>query len=209
MIQKKFIELNKNYYRYIEDYDWVKVTDNFKGLESLFHKFREKKIRKIIEKYGRGKSYLDAGCGTGLILRHLPKDSIGIDINPRNIMKAKKHAPHAKIVKADIEKLPFKKETFSTIICTEVIEHQPNAKPTIKELKRVLKKDGVFIGTVPAVSLIWSFRFLSSTCPQGEPFHKNYNKNELKELFKDFKIIQLEKIIFGMSYLFVLEKYID
>lgn len=203
---KKFISINKDYYRFIEDYDWVSVTDHFKGLESFFHKLRELLIRRLIQKYKRGDKFLDAGCGTGLILRHLPAGYFGVDINPRNIKRAKKHSPKANLVLADIEKLPFKNETFSTIICTEVIEHQPDPKKTISELKRVLRKNGVLIGSVPSSMPIWNLRFLSSTCPRGEPFHKNYEKKELKKLFSGFRILKLNISVFGMSYFFVLEK---
>lgn len=203
---KEFIQFNKNYYKHIEEYDWVEVTDNFKGLESIFHQLRQFLIIRLIRKYKKGNKILDAGCGTGLILRKLPKGTIGIDINPRNIIKAKKHAPYAKIIMADIEKLPFKKDTFTTIISTEVIEHQPDPIPTVSELKRVLKKGGVLIGSVPATSPIWFLRFLSSTCPRGEPFHKNFKKQELKKLFKEFNIIKLSRAVLGMSYFFVLEK---
>lgn len=202
----KFKEINKDYYRFIEEYDWVEVTDHFHGLESFFHRLREFLIRKNIKKYGVGDKYLDAGCGTGLILRHLPKGSVGIDINPRNISKAKKHAPHAKVVLGDIEALPFKDDEFSTIVCTEVIEHQPDPKPTVEELKRVIKKGGVLIGSVPSSSPIWFLRFLSSTCPRGEPFHKNFSRKELKALFHDFKIKKLSRSVMGMSFFFVLEK---
>lgn len=205
-ITDKFREINKDYYRHIEEYDWVVVTDHFRGLESFFHKLRELLIKRYIKKFHKEGKYLDAGCGTGLILRHLPTGSIGIDINPRNIKKAKSYAPNAKVVFGDVEKLPFKDSEFSTIICTEVIEHQPDPKPTLKELKRVLAKGGRLIGSVPSTSPIWFLRFLSSTCPKGEPFHKNFKKNELAELFKDFKIIKLKKSVMGMSYFFVLEK---
>lgn len=205
-IKNKFTKLNKDYYRYIEEYDWVEVTDHLKGFESFFHKLREWLINRFIDRYRRGNKFLDAGCGTGLMLRHLPKGSVGVDINPRNIEKAKKHAPLAKVILADIEKLPFGRHEFSTIICTEVIEHQPDPKPTLSELKRVLKKDGVIIGSVPSASLVWFLRFLSSTCPRGEPFHKNFQKHELEDLFKDFHIVKLYLSVFGMSYFFVLEK---
>ncbi|MDO8658900.1 MAG: methyltransferase domain-containing protein [Candidatus Levybacteria bacterium] len=203
---KEFIQFNKNYYKHIEEYDWVDVTDNFKGLESIFHKLRQFLILRLIMNYKKGDKILDAGCGTGLILRRLPEGTIGIDINPRNIKKAKIHAPKAKVLLGDIEKLPFPDESFTTIISTEVIEHQPDPKPTINELKRVLKKGGVIIGSVPGISPIWFLRFLSSTCPRGEPFHKNFKKEELIKLFKNFKIISLSKSVFGMSYFFVLEK---
>ncbi len=202
----EFIEFNKNYYKHIEDYDWVDVTDNFKGLESIFHKLRQFLIVRLINKYKKGDKILDAGCGTGLILRKLPKGTIGVDINPRNVKRAKKHAPHAKIIQGDIEKLPFRNGTFSTIISAEVIEHQPDPKPTVKELRRVLKKGSVLIGSVPAISPIWFLRFLSSTCPRGEPFHKNFKKEELKKLFREFTIINLSRSVLGMSYFFVLKK---
>lgn len=205
-ITKEFIKFNKNYYKHIEDYDWVDVTDNFKGLESIFHKLREFLILRLISKHKIDGRILDAGCGTGLILRKLPRGTVGVDINPRNIKRAKKHAPLAKVIQADIEKLPFKKETFSTIISTEVIEHQPDPKPTIAELFRVLKKNGVLIGSVPAISPIWLLRFLSSTCPRGEPFHKNFREEELRRLFKKFTIVNIIRSVFGMSYFFVLEK---
>lgn len=205
-VTKEFIQFNKNYYKHVEEYDWVEVTDNFKGFESIFHKLRQFLILRLIKQYKKGNTILDAGCGTGLILRKLPKGAIGIDINPRNIKKAKKHAPFARVMQGDIEKLPFKKETFATIVSTEVIEHLPNPKPTVQELKRVLKKDGAIIGSVPAISPIWFLRFLSSTCPRGEPYHKNFKKEELKKLFKDFTIVKLSRSVLGMSYFFVLRK---
>lgn len=205
-ITEKFKELNKDYYRFIEEYDWVDTADHYRGFESFFHKLREYLIRKQIKKFGRGEKYLDAGCGTGLLLRHLPKGAIGIDINPRNIGKARQHAPNATVVEGDIERMPFKDGEFSTVICTEVIEHQPDPAPTVNEIKRVLQNGGILIGSVPSESPIWFFRFLSSTCPRGEPFHKNFKKKELVELFKEFKTIQLKRSVLGMNYFFVLEK---
>lgn len=205
-ITKKFKEINKDYYKYIEEYDWVSITDQYKGLESFFHKLREWMMVRVIRKYGEGETYLDAGCGTGLILRHLPKGAIGLDINPRNITKAKKHAKKAKLVLGDIENMPFPDNSFSTIICTEVIEHQPDPYPTIRELHRVLQKDGVLIGSVPSTSPVWFFRFLSSTCPRGEPFHKNFSRKELSDLLKIFRINKLYRSVMGMSYIFIVQK---
>ena len=147
-LTKEFITFNKNYYKHIENYDWVDVTDNFKGLESIFHRLRQFLLLRLIRRYKKGSKILDAGCGTGLILRKLPKGTIGVDINPRNVKRAKKHAPKTKVILADIEKLPFSKNAFTTIISTEVIEHQPDPIPTVNELRRVLKPGGVLIGSV-------------------------------------------------------------
>lgn len=202
----EFIAENKKYYQEIEDYDWVKVADDFRGLEAILHRLREKSLLKLWKKYHKGKKFLDAGCGTGLMLRHFPKASIGLDINPRNLIKAKIHAPYAKLVLGDIEKIPFNNNSFSTIVCTEVLEHLPRPSIALKEIFRVLEKGGLLIGSVPAKNLIWNLRFLSSTHP-GEPYHRLYEEKELRSLLSQFgKILLLKKGDMAMNFFFVIEK---
>ena len=63
----------KDYYRDVETYDWVDVADNLRGLEAFFHRNRARVVRRLIARNGMpGAPILDAGCGTGLNLRHLP-----------------------------------------------------------------------------------------------------------------------------------------
>lgn len=203
---EEFLRENKRFYLEIEEYDWVEVTDRITGLESLFHRARQRTMRGMIRKHG-APPFLDAACGTGLMLRHLPQGSTGIDINPRNIVRARRHASVAWLANADMESLPFDDETFSTIIATEVLEHLPNPEVALAELHRVLKPGGKLLGTVPNDSLIWKLRFLSSSCPAEEPYHKNYRKPELRELlagqFQDFSVRMAN---FTMSLLFVAER---
>lgn len=201
-------KINKNYYHYQENYDWVKATDQLVGLESFFHRKREKSFLKILNHYlkeSKNERILDAGCGTGLFSRHLPASSVGIDINPRNIAKAKKHAPSINFMVGDLDKLPFANNYFSTIICTEVLEHFPNPIKPLVEMKRVLTGGGKLIGTVPNRSVIWYLRFLSSTRPH-EPYHKYFRKSDLVDLFSSFKILMLQASNFKMNWVFVLEK---
>lgn len=200
-----FESVNKNYYKEKEDYDWVEVTDQIKGLESFFHRFRERKAKQLIKKFGRGDKYLDVGCGTGLILRHLPSGSVGLDINPRHLAKAKRYLPNMTFVLGDIESLPFLDNTFSTVICMEIIEHLPSPRQALSEVRRVLKPGGVLIGTVPRKNPIWRLRTLSSTHP-GEPYHKEYNKKDILELLQGLKVIHRRSVNFLMSWEFVVEK---
>lgn len=197
---------NKQYYQKQENYDWVKVADNLLGLEAILHRCREREIKRLIKKFAPKGKFLDAGCGTGLILRHLPAKSIGVDINPRNIAKAKIHAPKAKLVRGDIEKLTFPKNTFSTIICSDVLEHLIEPDKAWRELFRVLEPGGMVIGSVPRKSFFWQFRFLSSTHP-GEPYHKLYNQKEVRALFgNQRKVLLVKRGCWRMSYLFVVKK---
>ena len=202
----EFLETNKDYYLSIEDYDWVDATDQVRGLEAFFHKLRAREVRQLVAKHAIKERMLDAGCGTALNLRDLPAGSIGVDINPRNLPRARRYAPRATVLQGDLEGLPFPDETFSTVLCTEVLEHFPEPGFPLNELKRVLRSGGRFIGSVPADSWIWHLRFLSSTCPHGEPYHKNYERREIEALLQGLRVLSIHKGCFGMSWFFVAEK---
>jgi ubiquinone/menaquinone biosynthesis C-methylase UbiE len=117
----------KDYYRDVETYDWVDVTDNLRGPEALFHKNRERVTRGLVERHApEGLPILDAGCGTGWNLRHLPPGSVGLDINPRNVALAAARLPQHQIVLGDVEAMPFEDGHFGAVVCTEVLEHVPD-----------------------------------------------------------------------------------
>ena len=55
---------------------------------------------------------------------------------------------------ADAHFLPFKDESFSQVVCTEVLEHLESPIQALREIKRVLKKKGVVFITVPNLTEI-------------------------------------------------------
>lgn len=205
-LDEKYNEQVKDYYRKIEDYDWIDVTDNWRGLESIIHKNREWVVKRLIKKFGQG-HFLDVGCGAGLILRHLPAGSDAIDINPRNIVRVKKYVPEAKVILGDAEDLPYQDNQFDTVICTETLEHLVRSDKALAEIKRVLRPGGVLIGSVPRRSLIWHFRFLSSTHPHDEPFHNEYNRKELEKLLNIFPEKNIRTSLGRANFIFVAKKY--
>jgi ubiquinone/menaquinone biosynthesis C-methylase UbiE len=197
----------KDYYRDVETYDWVDVADNLRGLEAFFHKNRAWMVRRMVAKYATPNApILDAGCGTGLNLRHLPEGSTGIDINPRNIELLRKRLPNHTVLEGDVEALPFADASFGTVLCTEVIEHIPDPSAALAEYRRVLQPGGVLIGSVPARSAIWKLRFLSSTCPHSEPFHNEYLPHEVREMLTGWSVEQLRYSLLHFNVLFVARK---
>ena len=194
----------KDYYRDVETYDWVDVADNLRGLEAFFHRNRARVVRKLIATYATPDApILDAGCGTGLNLRHLPKGSVGIDINPRNVELLQERLPDHRIVEGDVEHLPFADGSFGTVLCTEVIEHIPEPALALSEFARVLRPGGMLVGSVPARSLIWKLRFLSSTCPHSEPFHNEYLPHEVREMLAGWDVQRLRYSLLHFNVLFV------
>lgn len=116
---------------------------------------RSRFIFEEIEKQ-RPKVILDIGCGRGFYLKSLgfykfPKKIVGIDINDKYLLKAKKICQDKRIIikKGSIYSLPYRDNYFDFIICSEVLEHLKDDKKGFKELFRVLKRGGTAAITVP------------------------------------------------------------
>jgi ubiquinone/menaquinone biosynthesis C-methylase UbiE len=54
---------------------------------------------------------------------------------------------------SDIAKIPLPEASFDAIMCVEVLEHIPHPVDALRELTRLLKRDGILILTSPFASL--------------------------------------------------------
>ncbi len=110
--------------------------------------FLYRNIKYIVKKYDlENQKVLDVGCGIQPY-RHLFKDKyLGIDIQGGGHNDSMK--------KADLyfngENIPFSNESFDLIFCTQVLEHSYNFDNLLKEMHRVLKKNGYLLITTPFV----------------------------------------------------------
>lgn len=121
----------------------------------------------IIQKLGpkNGEKILDLGCGDGFYLYLLSNLGIKLnlfgadfDINALNSAKKNINSKNFKLIKADImEKLPFKDDFFDGIVMSEVLEHLPDDIKCMKEVRRILKKGGRVVLSVPNINypLFW------------------------------------------------------
>ena len=96
----------------------------------------------------RGK-VLEVGLGTGKNLPYYPEgiELTGMDISLKMLERAKQRADTLKIkaelVLMDIEKMPFPDRYFDYIVSTFVFCSVPDPIQGLREVKRVLKDDGV------------------------------------------------------------------
>jgi SAM-dependent methyltransferase len=100
---------------------------------------------------------LDAGCGSGRTLEELRRfgAASGIELSPEAAEIARGRGG-LDIRIGRLEELPWEAETFDLITCMDVIEHTPDDRATLRELRRVAKPGGWLIVTVPAYQALWS-----------------------------------------------------
>lgn len=122
-------------------------------LETLFLKIvKERKIELDSSGY-----YIDLGCGDERSIpnvvtfsRHFSK-TVYLDINfVKDITKSLSElVPGSNGILSDVQKLPFKDETFSAVSAFSLIEHLPKQDDFLGEVSRILKKGGIFILQFP------------------------------------------------------------
>lgn len=108
-------------------------------------------LRKIKDKI----NIIDLGCGDGNLLNQLfhegiiKKEDIIYALDPSQIRLDRIKNPYFKKVCASGDRTKLKSNHFDYVICTQVIEHVLDDNALLKEIKRILKKDGYsFISSV-------------------------------------------------------------
>jgi len=84
----------------------------------------------------------------------------GVDVSQGMVKETKKKMKVRPIIfkLANVEKkMQYPDNTFDSVIYTSVLKYIPTCNKTISEISRILKKDGVFILTIPLNILIKKF----------------------------------------------------
>ncbi len=99
---------------------------------------------------------LDVGCGTGryaIKVAGMDLEVLALDASSKMLEKAMQKAQrHSAVEKfgpvvGDGEHLPFRDQSFSSLICTLTLDHFQDCELSAREFARVLRKDGLCILT--------------------------------------------------------------
>ncbi len=205
------------------DYNQVFMGVMAKKKKSYFLSFKDDyRLKYLTEslklKNGR---MLDIGCGGGLLTESLvyyyPKTKIyGYDVSKTAINYAKKFGSGKVIYNvAKNKKLPYKDNFFDVCICLDVMEHIPDVNFFLKEIKRVLKKDGKFFLAVPCegqpLTFTWFFQKIKFgnklTFKNWGHIHPEFTHKSVAKLlgkygFKIEKKTYSEHLLYQISNLF-------
>jgi len=160
-------------------------------------------LKEICKKIDKG-SLLDVGCGDGFFLELAEKfgfDVTGIEISEQAIYYAKNKRPaiYKKIYKGAFKDIKFPDNYFDVITLWDVFMLFNSPDKEIKEIYRILKKDGLLVMRIKNADLhLWLYKF-SNIVEKivRKPFiflPYNYTNKSIKMFlqkhnFKDIKVL--------------------
>jgi SAM-dependent methyltransferase len=102
------------------------------------------------------KDVLDAGCGVGYgsaILAHVARRVVGVDRSREAIAYARRRysSPNLEFSVDDLLELAQPDDAFDVVCAFESIEHLPEPEAHLAHVVRVLRDEGVYIGSTPRV----------------------------------------------------------
>ena len=129
-------------------------------LITIIESWRVKTIVKLLD-VGYDDTVLEVGCGAGNLMEAFNHGWIlGVDLSHAllNMAQNKKYRIKHKLLQSYGEMLPFSSRTFDKVYCSEVLEHVIEPKLICREAHRVLKKEGLFVISVPNERFINSIK---------------------------------------------------
>lgn len=167
----------------IEEYKQLYVSDG--SANSYEVRVKVDILKKYIKDLKKNSQVLEIGYGTGDLLHLMSRkyshsQFTGLEVVLEAKKLYKKRYPYDKnvrLVTGDAEKkIKLPSNSFDLILASHLLEHLENEDGFLKEVNRLLKKNGVFLLAVPE----WGDF-------DNHLHYRQYNKNELKKLGKKYK----------------------
>jgi SAM-dependent methyltransferase len=192
-----------------------RLKDIQERLEKMAHKFENREIK-----------FLDIGCGEGYSLIEGRKKNwicYGNDISDNRVQEAKDE--NIKFNLGDIFSAKYPKDFFDIVHMDSVLEHLTDPIDYLKELNRIMNKNGlIYIGVPNEDSLFDNFRqiafkfigkseFSAKIKPFAPPFHvSGFTKKSLYKIAEitNFKVMEIKNFATHfefMKYQFTSKSY--
>jgi len=174
------------------------------------------------------KKILDVACGYGDFLVLLKErghtgELFGVDLSENFVKESKKSNQDINFSVANAESLPFEDETFDIVLCKHSLYHFDDIPKAIKEMSRVLKKEGKLVITLNSLAngsreKIEKFKDLLAEVLQInhldnnkiinlENYHKYFNEFKILKEVKFFGYINLKEIKTLVDYMNTLKEF--
>lgn len=117
--------------------------------------------RSLARRLGPAARVLDAGCGTGGLLRRLHEAQpawrlTGLDFSPLACELARERTG-GEVVPGSVAALPFADATFDAVVSCDVVCQVAEPAAAVREFHRVLQPGGTVVLTMPAYQWMYSY----------------------------------------------------
>lgn len=171
-----------------ELYYWKFVKEEEKDFSSKHYQEFFTSSFDLNEEFYINKKILDIGCGPrgSLEWADMASERIGLDPLVDEYLKLGADKHKMTYVKAPAEKIPFDEGYFDIVSSFNSLDHVDDKDNTIKEIKRVLKPEGIFllitdVNHEPTVTepLTFSWDIINEFKPEFEKIEeKHYEKQD-------------------------------
>ena len=123
---------------------------------------------------------MDIGCGVGSnlsLLKAIGLKAMGCDRSFDNLLLAKNKF-FLPFINGDLENLPIRSSSVELVIATDVLEHLEDDIAGVRELCRILRRNGHLIVTVPAFQSLWGTQDIVTG------HKKRYSKRDISNVLK-------------------------
>lgn len=153
---------------------------------------------KLIEKYKIQGKALDVGCGAGHLLELMSNKGLkseGLEVSKKIINALK---GRFKIYDGDLKSPLLIKEKYDLITFNQVLEHVEFPEDFIKDVNKILKKEGYVIFSVPYVYGLLPNLLRSKWYGLGHGQHLNFFSKKSINLFLNKGGFEIEEIILSI-----------
>jgi 2-polyprenyl-3-methyl-5-hydroxy-6-metoxy-1,4-benzoquinol methylase len=116
------------------------------------HALRERLLLDLFLSAAPGPAVLNGGAGQGTLSHELAAlgfEVTSADVSPQSVELLRRQA-HGDALEADLTSLPFAEASFDAVVLGEVLEHIERDAAALREVARVLRREGVLALSVPA-----------------------------------------------------------
>lgn len=199
---------------YYESEDYISHTDSARSWFEKIYQFIKKtaiqqKLKLVLKQQKSKGILLDIGCGTGDFLA--AAKATGWQIKGYEPNEKARNIAHKKGVELTHSTQDLIENSVDVITMWHVLEHVPDVKQQIAELKRLIKPGGTIIIAVPNYKSYDAKHYQNFWAAYDVPRHLwHFSKKSIQSLFaeQNLELVQVKPMWFDSFYVSLLsEKY--
>ena len=108
-----------------------------------YHRMVDELELELVRRHGAGGDILEAGCGTGLLLKEaaaIGRTAVGLDLSRGMLGQAR--ARGLRVVQGSITRIPLPAASFDLVYSMKVLAHVPPIEAAVAEMARLVRPGG-------------------------------------------------------------------